>query len=201
MAYSITLIPGDGIGPEVVAAAVRVLTATGLDFDWETEIAGASAIGSEGIGPAPPRARIDPEEQARPQGAHGDPGRDRPPLGERGAAQDPRPLRQPAPGADPARGQEPLRRGRPHRGAREHRGPLQRARARGGAGGGRVDQDHHREGLDAHRAVRLRSRPQEGPEAGDRRPQGQHHEALGRPLPRLLPAGGAGLIPRSPTTR
>jgi isocitrate dehydrogenase (NAD+) len=48
MAYSITLIPGDGIGPEVVAAAVRVLTATGLGFEWHTEIAGASAIGREG---------------------------------------------------------------------------------------------------------------------------------------------------------
>ena len=48
MSYSITLIPGDGIGPEVAAAAVRVLTATGLAFEWETEAAGASAIGSEG---------------------------------------------------------------------------------------------------------------------------------------------------------
>jgi isocitrate dehydrogenase (NAD+) len=48
MTYSITLIPGDGIGPEVVAAAVRVLTATGLEFEWHTEIAGASAIGTEG---------------------------------------------------------------------------------------------------------------------------------------------------------
>jgi isocitrate dehydrogenase (NAD+) len=48
MAYLITLIPGDGIGPEVVAAAVRVLTATGLEFEWETENAGAAALGSEG---------------------------------------------------------------------------------------------------------------------------------------------------------
>src|SRR5262245_5478791 len=54
MAYSITLIPGDGIGPEVVAAAVRVLTATGLEFHWETENAGASAIGSHGVA-LPPR--------------------------------------------------------------------------------------------------------------------------------------------------
>jgi isocitrate dehydrogenase (NAD+) len=54
MTYSITLIPGDGIGPEVVAAAVRVLTATGLEFDWHTEIAGASAIGTEGSA-LPPR--------------------------------------------------------------------------------------------------------------------------------------------------
>jgi len=48
MSYTVTLIPGDGIGPEVVAAAVRVLTATGLDFEWETQIAGASAIGEHG---------------------------------------------------------------------------------------------------------------------------------------------------------
>jgi isocitrate dehydrogenase (NAD+) len=46
--YTVTLIPGDGIGPEVVAAAVRVLTATGLDFDWETQSAGASTLGAEG---------------------------------------------------------------------------------------------------------------------------------------------------------
>jgi isocitrate dehydrogenase (NAD+) len=48
MAYAITLIPGDGIGPEVVAAAVRVLTATGLEFEWHTEVAGAAAIGTDG---------------------------------------------------------------------------------------------------------------------------------------------------------
>jgi isocitrate dehydrogenase (NAD+) len=48
MSYTVTLIPGDGIGPEVVAAAVRVLTATGLQFQWETQIAGASAIGEHG---------------------------------------------------------------------------------------------------------------------------------------------------------
>jgi isocitrate dehydrogenase (NAD+) len=48
MSYTVTLIPGDGIGPEVVAAAVRVLTATGLEFHWETQIAGASAIGEHG---------------------------------------------------------------------------------------------------------------------------------------------------------
>jgi isocitrate dehydrogenase (NAD+) len=53
-AYTVTLIPGDGIGPEVVAAAVRVLSATGIDFDWETEPAGVSAIGEHGT-PLPPR--------------------------------------------------------------------------------------------------------------------------------------------------
>jgi isocitrate dehydrogenase (NAD+) len=54
MSYTVTLIPGDGIGPEVVAAAVRVLSATGIDFDWETEPAGVSAIGEHGT-PLPPR--------------------------------------------------------------------------------------------------------------------------------------------------
>ena len=52
--YTVTLIPGDGIGPEVTAAAVRVLTATGIDFEWETENAGANTVGSEGTA-LPPR--------------------------------------------------------------------------------------------------------------------------------------------------
>src|SRR5881398_3101272 len=43
MSYKITLIPGDGIGPEVTRAAVRVLEATGLKFEWETFQAGAEA--------------------------------------------------------------------------------------------------------------------------------------------------------------
>ena len=43
MAYRITLIPGDGIGPEVTSAAVRVLEATGLKFEWESFAAGAEA--------------------------------------------------------------------------------------------------------------------------------------------------------------
>ncbi|HXZ32273.1 MAG TPA: isocitrate/isopropylmalate dehydrogenase family protein [Terriglobales bacterium] len=43
MSYKITLIPGDGIGPEVTQAAVRVLEATGLMFEWESYAAGADA--------------------------------------------------------------------------------------------------------------------------------------------------------------
>ena len=46
--YVVTLIPGDGIGPEVTAAAVRVLTATGIPFEWETQQVGATAIGEHG---------------------------------------------------------------------------------------------------------------------------------------------------------
>jgi isocitrate dehydrogenase (NAD+) len=44
MAHKVTLIPGDGIGPEVSAAAVRVLEATGVAFAWESFEAGADAF-------------------------------------------------------------------------------------------------------------------------------------------------------------
>lgn len=43
MAHRITLIPGDGIGPEITEATVRVLEATGVQFDWEVKEAGIGA--------------------------------------------------------------------------------------------------------------------------------------------------------------
>jgi isocitrate dehydrogenase (NAD+) len=43
MVHRVTLIPGDGIGPEVVNATVRALEATGLKFEWESQLAGADA--------------------------------------------------------------------------------------------------------------------------------------------------------------
>src|SRR5215469_11002165 len=42
-AHRVTLIPGDGIGPEVVNATVRILEATGVKFEWESFAAGAEA--------------------------------------------------------------------------------------------------------------------------------------------------------------
>lgn len=48
MAYKITLIPGDGIGPEVSGAMRRVLDATGIDFDWDVQIAGLTALEEKG---------------------------------------------------------------------------------------------------------------------------------------------------------
>jgi isocitrate dehydrogenase (NAD+) len=44
MKHTITLIPGDGIGPEIVAATVRIIEATGIDVEWETHILGAQAL-------------------------------------------------------------------------------------------------------------------------------------------------------------
>jgi len=46
--HTVTLIPGDGIGPEVVEAARRVLEATGVEFQWDVANAGASALEKEG---------------------------------------------------------------------------------------------------------------------------------------------------------
>ena len=44
MKHTITLIPGDGIGPEIVAATVKVIEATGVDIAWETNILGVQAL-------------------------------------------------------------------------------------------------------------------------------------------------------------
>ncbi len=44
MKHKITLIPGDGIGPEIVAATVRIIEASGVDVEWETQILGAQAL-------------------------------------------------------------------------------------------------------------------------------------------------------------
>ncbi len=48
MAYQVTLIPGDGIGPEVSGAARRVLEATGIGFDWDVQEAGVTALEKHG---------------------------------------------------------------------------------------------------------------------------------------------------------
>src|SRR5687767_5588986 len=44
MKHTITLIPGDGIGPEVTAAVVLMIEAAGLEVQWETHYAGAQAL-------------------------------------------------------------------------------------------------------------------------------------------------------------
>ncbi|HYK96480.1 MAG TPA: isocitrate/isopropylmalate dehydrogenase family protein [Candidatus Dormibacteraeota bacterium] len=54
MPHRITLIPGDGIGPELAEATTRVLDATGIGFEWEVQEAGEATIASEGT-PLPDR--------------------------------------------------------------------------------------------------------------------------------------------------
>jgi isocitrate dehydrogenase (NAD+) len=47
--HTITLIPGDGIGPEIVAATVQIIEASGVDIEWETHIIGAQALEKFGV--------------------------------------------------------------------------------------------------------------------------------------------------------
>jgi len=48
MAYRVTLIPGDGTGPEVIRAACRVLEATDIAFEWDVQRAGAEVMQEQG---------------------------------------------------------------------------------------------------------------------------------------------------------
>ncbi len=48
MAIPVTLIPGDGIGPEVVAAAVEAIEAAGAKLEWHRAAAGAGAVATHG---------------------------------------------------------------------------------------------------------------------------------------------------------
>src|ERR671924_1311383 len=57
MAHIITLIPGDGIGPEVASNVVRIIEASGVDIQWETHYAGAQAL--EKFGDTLPRELLD----------------------------------------------------------------------------------------------------------------------------------------------
>lgn len=48
MSHPVTLIPGDGIGPEITAVTRKVLEATGLRFDWDEQLAGMAAVDRHG---------------------------------------------------------------------------------------------------------------------------------------------------------
>ena len=48
MTYRATLIPGDGIGPEITAETLKVLSATGVRFDWDEQLAGMAAVDKAG---------------------------------------------------------------------------------------------------------------------------------------------------------
>jgi isocitrate dehydrogenase (NAD+) len=57
MTYDVTLIPGDGIGPEITAQTLKVLQATGLRINWDEELAGMAAV--EATGTPLPDATVD----------------------------------------------------------------------------------------------------------------------------------------------
>jgi isocitrate dehydrogenase (NAD+) len=53
MAHRVTLIPGDGIGPELAEATRRVLEATGVEFDWDVQHAGTDVMDQNEGNPLP----------------------------------------------------------------------------------------------------------------------------------------------------
>ena len=48
MAHRITLIPGDGIGPEITSAVTRIIKASGVQIEWEEHLAGQAALDKYG---------------------------------------------------------------------------------------------------------------------------------------------------------
>ncbi|CAL1240720.1 isocitrate/isopropylmalate dehydrogenase family protein [Candidatus Methylocalor cossyra] len=61
--HSITLIPGDGIGPAIVDAAVKVIEATGVPITWDRQLAGMAAV--EKLANPLPDATLDSIRQHR----------------------------------------------------------------------------------------------------------------------------------------
>jgi isocitrate dehydrogenase (NAD+) len=53
MAHDVTLIPGDGTGPELAEATRRVLEATGVEFAWDVQHAGSDVMDAHGGNPLP----------------------------------------------------------------------------------------------------------------------------------------------------
>ena len=61
--HSITLIPGDGIGPEITDATLQVLAATGLSFAWDRQLGGMAAV--DATGDPMPAATLDSIRRTR----------------------------------------------------------------------------------------------------------------------------------------
>jgi isocitrate dehydrogenase (NAD+) len=63
MAVPVTLIPGDGIGPSIAAATVRILEAAGADIEWDTQVAGMAGVAK--FGDPIPDATLDSIKRTR----------------------------------------------------------------------------------------------------------------------------------------
>src|SRR4026209_76839 len=61
--HKITLIPGDGIGPEVVKPTLKLIEATGVKIEWDSHLAGAGALKKHGT--TLPKQMIDSFAQKR----------------------------------------------------------------------------------------------------------------------------------------
>ncbi len=63
MSTPVTLIPGDGIGPSIADATVRILTAAGAKIDWDQQVAGIAGVGR--WGDPMPEATLDSIKRTR----------------------------------------------------------------------------------------------------------------------------------------
>src|SRR6201986_2962964 len=63
MSTTVTLIPGDGIGPSIAAATVRIVEASGADIKWDTQVAGMAGVAR--FGDPIPEATLDSIKQSR----------------------------------------------------------------------------------------------------------------------------------------
>lgn len=61
--HQVTLIPGDGIGPAIIEAAVMVLEAAGVQFEWDRQLAGMAAV--EQLGTPIPEQTLESLRQTR----------------------------------------------------------------------------------------------------------------------------------------
>ena len=94
MTHNVTLIPGDGTGPELADATRRVLEATGVEFNWDVQDAGADIAPAHGGNPLPDSV-LDSIRRTRVaiKGPITTPVGHRLPLGQRRPAQGARPVR------------------------------------------------------------------------------------------------------------
>ena len=204
MAHRVTLIPGDGTGPELAEATRRVLEATGVEFEWDVQHAGSDVMDQNGGNPLPDHVL----ESIRQNGTALK-GPITTPVGggfrsvNVGLRKSLDLYGQVRPCKSYPGRPLPLRERRPDRDPREHRGPLRRRRVRGGHRGcRRAARLARAEGLSEHpprlrdldqadlrdrdapdRPVRLRLCAPQRPPQGHGDPQGEHHEVHRRPLP------------------
>ena len=159
MSHRITLIPGDGIGPEVTDAVLRILDASGVSIEWERYDAGLLAFKKHGT--SLPKELLDSISRNRValKGPVTTPiaeGFTSVNVGLRKALDLFANLR---PVVEPARRAGALQRRGPDHRPREHRGSVRRPRARGRPRRGREPEDHHRARVRAH----LRTSPSSTP--------------------------------------
>ena len=197
MTYDITLIPGDGIGPEITDATLKVLDATGVRVHLGPAAGWCRCGRRERRSAAGRDAREHPSHAPGTQGPADHTGRRRIPVSERGIAEGIRVVRQRAAGQDDRAGRT-LRRHRHRAGARKSRGVVRGAGALGGARRrsawpGRVGGCGDPARLGARHPLRIRLRAQARAQAGHPGPQGEHPQAHVGTLSRGRPGDRRGI--------